>query len=130
MKKILVIDDEEQIRELLVAILEREGFEVTLATNGDEATRLLRKFLPDLVITDLIMPGKEGLETIMELRRSHPGLPVIAISGGGRNGTGDYLKLAKGLGAKATVSKPFRRDEILEAVRGALGGDSVATEPV
>src|SRR5688572_234064 len=86
MQRILVIDDDEQVRALLYEILDRAGFKVVEATNGVEGLKLYRAQPADLVITDLIMPEKEGVETILELRREFPDVRVVAISGGGRNG--------------------------------------------
>ena len=117
MKHILVIDDDESIRNLLKAILEREGYEVSAAADGKEATRLFRRKQPDLIITDIIMPGQEGLKTISDLRREHPDIGIIAISGGGRYGPGDYLEVASALGADQTFAKPFERLELVKAVR-------------
>jgi DNA-binding NtrC family response regulator len=121
MKRVLIIDDDEQLRALLHEILERAGFAVMEAANGSEGLKLFRTDPADLVITDLIMPEKEGVETILELRREFPDARVIAISGGGRNGSASYLPIAARLGARRTVAKPFSRQEILEAVRDALG---------
>lgn len=121
MKRVLVIDDDEQLRALLSQILERAGYEVNEASNGSEGLALFKGKQADLVITDLIMPGKEGIETIIEMRREFPHVRLIAISGGGRKGPGDYLAMAKQLGASKTVCKPFSRDEILQAVRETIG---------
>ncbi len=120
MPRVLVIDDDEQVRALLYEILDRAGFEVIEATNGGEALQLYRTRPTDLVITDLIMPEKEGVETILELRREFPQARVIAISGGGRNNSRDYLPIARQLGARHTLAKPFSRQEILDAVRDTL----------
>jgi DNA-binding response OmpR family regulator len=120
MYRILVIDDDEQIRALLSQMLERAGYQVVEAANGDEGLRLFRTQSADLVITDLIMPEKEGIETILELRREFPQVQVIAISGGGKYNPRDYLPIARQLGACATISKPFSRQEILDAVQAAL----------
>ena len=120
MKRVLIIDDDEQLRALLHEILERAGFAVIESANGVEGLRLFRNDLADLVITDLIMPDKEGVETILELRREFPEARVIAISGGGRNGSANYLPIAARLGARRTVTKPFSRQEILDAVRETL----------
>ncbi|MCH8154484.1 MAG: response regulator [Proteobacteria bacterium] len=78
---------------------------------------------PDLIITDIIMPEKEGVETIIALRRADPDLPIIAISGGGRLDATDFLTMAGKLGARRTLSKPFRRDQLLEAVGECLAED-------
>jgi CheY-like chemotaxis protein len=120
MQRVLIIDDDEQVRALLYEILERAGFAVIEAINGAEGLKLYRSQPTDLVITDLIMPEKEGVETILELRREFPDARVVAISGGGRNGGRDYLLIAAQLGARRTVAKPFSRQDILDAVRGAL----------
>jgi len=120
MKKILVIDDEASIRSLLAKILEREGFFVITASDGREGMKLVNTGPVDLVITDLIMPEKEGVEVILELRKEHPDIPVIAISGGGRNSPESYLKMAKLLGASAVLEKPVQKDIFMDSVRKAL----------
>ena len=120
MQRVLVIDDDEQVRALLYEILDRAGFQVMEASNGVEGLKLYRSQPADLVITDLIMPEKEGVETIMELRSQFPNARIIAISGGQRAGGRDYLPIAARLGARRTVAKPFSRQEILEAVRESL----------
>ena len=120
MQRILVIDDDEQMRALLRDILERAGYEVTEAQHGLEGLKLFRARPADLVVTDLIMPEKEGVETILELRAEYPEVPIIAVSGWGRNGPRDYLEIAARLGARRTVAKPFTRQEILAAVQQSL----------
>ena len=120
MPKILVIDDDEQVRALLYEILDRAGFEVVEAANGLEGVNAYRRAPTDLIITDLIMPEKEGVETILELRGEFPSVRIVAISGGGRNGAQDYLSIAARLGARRVVAKPFSRQEILDAVQAAL----------
>ncbi len=120
MPRVLVIDDDEQVRALLFEILDRAGFDVVEASNGAEGLVCYRAQPADLVITDLIMPEKEGVETIIELRREFPAARIIAISGGGRNAGRDYLQIAAQLGARQTVSKPFTRQQILDAVRETL----------
>ena len=120
MQRILIIDDDEQVRALLFEILERAGFEVVEAANGAEGVRLYREKPAELVITDLVMPEKEGIETILDLRREFPNVRIIAISGGGRSGGRDYLSIASQLGARRTVAKPFSRQEIIDAVQHTL----------
>jgi CheY-like chemotaxis protein len=120
MKRILIIDDDEQMRALLSDILEHAGYGVTEASNGKEGLERFQADPADLVITDLIMPEKEGVETILELRRQRPEARIIAISGGGRGGACDYLSIAARLGVRRTVAKPFTRHEILEAVSAGL----------
>ncbi len=120
MTRILVIDDDDRFRSMLEQMLTKAGYEVATAANGHAGLQLQRAAPAALVITDLIMPEKEGMETIMELRRSFPAVRIIAISGGGRHGTQDFLPVAAKLGAARTLAKPFTRDELLEAVRAAL----------
>jgi YesN/AraC family two-component response regulator len=91
------------------------------AGNGTAATQLLRQQAVDLVITDIFMPEKEGIETILELRTRWPDLKIIAISGGGGQHGVDYLAAAEQLGAIRSMGKPFRREELLAVVRAALG---------
>ena len=120
MKKILIIDDEPHILLMLKKMLERSGYEIELATNGVEGIELFKKIKPDLVITDIIMPETEGIETIMELQRDFPDVKIIAISGGGHNIAENYLYLAKSLGVQRTFAKPIERDELLKAVSELL----------
>ena len=117
---ILVIDDDETIRALLRTILEREGYRVVDAPDGGSGIRRYQESPTDLVITDLIMPGKEGIETIRDLRREFPHVKIIAVSGGGRIGPNSYLKMAKGVGALRTLSKPFDRTVLLKAVEEVI----------
>ena len=120
MARILIIDDEVQILNMLRQMLEGEGYEVVEAPDGKEGLKLYRKNPTDLIITDLIMPEKEGIETIQELTQDFPNIKIIAMSGGGRVGPGDYLHLAKMLGAQHTFAKPIEREELLKAVRELL----------
>jgi len=121
MARILIIDDENEIRGLYRRILESAGHEVTEAGDGDEGIRLYREMRHDLVITDIIMPEKEGIETIMDLCRDFPDTKIIAISGGGQAMPGSTcLNLAKRLGAASTLAKPFSKQELLEAVEAVL----------
>ncbi|MBU0730827.1 MAG: response regulator [Proteobacteria bacterium] len=120
MARILIADDDVQVRTMLREMLERAGYEVDEAADGAKAMKLFRENPYDLVITDIIMPEKEGIETIMELRRDYPNLTIFAISGGGRVGPDNYLKLAQKIGARKTFTKPFDRTELLGAVAEAL----------
>lgn len=117
---ILVIDDEPQLRGMVKQMLEQEGYAVVEAHNGDEGLRVFRQSPADVVITDIVMPEKEGIETIRELRRDFPGVKIIAMSGGGRLDSGEYLHFALKLGAARILRKPFRRQELLETVRAVL----------
>jgi DNA-binding response OmpR family regulator len=121
-KRILVIDDDQSIRRTLAIALGNAGYQVLEAENGDEAMRLWREQGADLVITDLHMPDKNGLEVIMELRALSRSTPIIAMSDGGRTMQLGLLGDAKTLGAVRTVAKPFRLEEMLAAVGEQLGG--------
>jgi CheY-like chemotaxis protein len=121
MAHILLVDDNADLLKLQSEFLRCSGHHVKTASNGNEAISLTKDHRFDLVITDLIMPEKEGIETILELRRSYPGIKIIAISGGGRAGARDHLAIAKGVGALHTLAKPFSGPELLEVVTYALG---------
>ena len=120
MSSILVVDDDTQVLELMSEMLTLEGHAVTAANNGVEAEDKFVNEHFDLVITDLIMPEREGLETIMRLRKCTSMLPIIAISGGGRIGADDYLESAAQLGANATIAKPFNRSDLVSTVSELL----------
>ncbi len=102
-------------------MLKRAGHEVVEAPDGIEGIRLYREKQPHLVITDIVMPKKEGLETILDLRREDPQVKIIAISGGGRIGPESYLDIAEGFGANHILTKPFSNKELLEAIHDLLG---------
>ena len=120
MFSILVIDDEKMTREMLCHALEMQGYAVREASNGEEALRMTREAPSPLVITDLIMPEKEGLETIMELRKQYPDTKIIAISGGGAAGDMNFLEAAGKLGAQATLQKPFELSHLFSTVKSLL----------
>ena len=124
MARILIIDDDDQFRRMLRNMLERAGHEVGEAPDGNVGIRFYRENHSDLVITDLIMPEKEGLETIQELRRDFQDIKIIAISGGGQFGPENYLYLAKKLGAHRTFTKPIEREALLGAVKDLSEGNS------
>src|SRR5687767_10081306 len=117
MATILLVDDDEQLRPMLKMVLERAGHVVNEAGNGKEALMSYSRQQTELVVTDLVMPDKEGLETIIELRRAHPGLKIIAMSGGGRTGASNYLELAVKFGANHILNKPFSNQELLDGVK-------------
>jgi DNA-binding response OmpR family regulator len=120
MAVILLVDDDDQFRDMVKSMLERQGHEVETAGNGNEAMKRYRTRPPDLVITDLIMPDKDGLETIRELRRHDAHVRIIAMSGGGRTSPATYLKMASDMGAAMILAKPFSNQQLSEAVRTAL----------
>jgi DNA-binding response OmpR family regulator len=126
-KVVLVIDDEQLIRLQVRTALETEGFVVHEAANGNEGLTRIALVVPDVVITDILMPDKEGIETILELRRRYPTIRIIAISGGGRTGNKDFLRTAKHLGADRTLAKPFALGALLRLVREVLAEAEDAT---
>ncbi len=125
MKKILIIDDDEQIRTLLTQMLVKEGFETRDAPDGRKGLELYRESRADIVITDILMPEREGLETIMELKKMDPEVKIIAISGGGMINAEFYLQFAKEFGALRTIQKPFGRKEILETIRKLIPNEEI-----
>ena len=125
MTKVIIIDDEEDIRIVLKEIFVRAGFDVAVASNGDDGLNLLREQGADLVITDIIMPGSDGVETAYDIRMEFPKTKIIVMSGGGNAAslgyepaaitTSAYLASAAAVGADLTLTKPFDRDELLKA---------------
>jgi DNA-binding response OmpR family regulator len=107
---------------MLRQVLERAGYEVIEARDGEEGVRYFHAFAIDLVITDVLMPGKRGLDAIIELRSKVPDVKIIAISGGGYLGDLSFLEAAKQVGARSALQKPFELRELLEAVREAIDG--------
>jgi DNA-binding response OmpR family regulator len=127
MTKILVIDDDTIVRNTIIQILEDESYEVLSAEDGIRGMALFRSEQPDLVITDIIMPEQEGIQTITEMRKTKPDAKIIAMSGGGRIGNTDFLKIALVLGAMNVIPKPFDPDELLMIVSACLAGHGRAT---
>jgi DNA-binding response OmpR family regulator len=119
-RRILVIDDDSGVRASLREILEERGYEVVLAENGAQGIIAFRQTRPDLVITDIVMPVKEGFQTIQELRRERPEVRIIAISGGARLGRHDFLDIARQLGVWDVAAKPFDPDDLVARVERCL----------
>ena len=120
MKTILVIDDNEDILQLIYRLLVRSGFQVVTAHNGTKGLKEYYSSAPNLVITDIVMPEKDGLEVIMELSSLEPKPKIIALSGGGRVEPDTYLCLAENLGAHRILEKPFHPEELVDAVKELL----------
>lgn len=118
--RILVVDDDEAIRQLQTTYLRRVGYEVSSVQDGASALRFLVDEKVDLVITDIVMPGSDGVELIRGLRKEYPELNIIAMSGGGAMSSHLLLHIARSLGVGRTLAKPFGLDELLHAVRAAL----------
>jgi DNA-binding response OmpR family regulator len=117
---VLVVDDDVMVLQALTIMLEDRGFKVLTAVDGVQGLRLYRQHRPDLVLTDIIMPEKEGIALTRELRREFPDARIVAMSGGGRVGKSDYVAIATALGADAGLYKPFDDDELVATLRTVL----------
>jgi len=120
MKKILIIDDEAPVRRVLKKLFERNNYDILEANNGNKGIKLFKEQHPDLIISDLIMPEKEGLETIQELKKLDPDAKIIAISGGGKGDADTYLDLASMVGAVRTFNKPVDNEILLSTIKELL----------
>jgi len=127
MKKVIIIDDEEDIRIVLQEVFKRAGFEVAVASSGSEGLDLIREQGADLVITDIIMPDTDGVETAYDIRMEFPKTKIIVMSGGGNTAPLDYepgaikttayLASASAIGADMTLTKPFDREQVIAMAR-------------
>ena len=121
MARVLIIDDEQLLREMLQQMLDLEGYETFTAADGNEAIKVFNECNPDVVVTDIIMPEKEGLEIIQILRSKKPTIKILAISGGSYNiNVSDILKMAKALGADQALSKPIRKKEFVQIIKNLV----------
>ena len=120
LKRVLVIDDEALARELIRRILEKEGYEIAEAVNGEQGVESFKSRPCDLVITDLVMPVKDGINTILEIRQLVPDLPILAVSGGGAIAKERYLNAAGYIDGVTTLAKPFTRQQLVDAVAFCL----------
>ncbi len=118
---VLLVDDDAMVMGAVTMLLEDHGFTVIPAGNGIEALRLYREHKPDLVLTDIIMPEKEGIALIRELRQEFPEARIVAMSGGGRIGNSDYVTIAMALGADAGLNKPFDDDQLMKTIGTLIG---------
>jgi CheY-like chemotaxis protein len=119
---ILLVEDEADLRDVLREFLQHTGYTVHAVAHGRAAIQHLAKNAPRLVVTDIFMPEADGFELLSELRRSHPQIPVVAMSGSMLGDTKLYLNTARYLGAQSTLAKPFALREFLAAVQAAIGG--------
>jgi CheY-like chemotaxis protein len=133
MARILVIDDDGLVRDSLRAVLQLEGHTVLVAADGDEGLRQCREQAIDLVLCDIFMPGREGIETVKEIRRMTADLPIVTMTGGARvvpsasdRGQTDYLQMSRLVGATATITKPFRHRELIALIDRCLERPSSA----
>lgn len=127
MARILLIDDDNGLRSVLAKALGHAGHEVIQASDGKRGCEIFRVTPFDLVITDLVMPVQEGVETIVQLRRENPQVPIIAISGGLTN-SALYLNMAHKIGARKVLGKPFAPSELIAAVNEVLGTEKPAAD--
>jgi len=123
MARVIVIDDQEPIRRIVRRALENDGHEVFEASDGEVGMELLERAPADVVITDIFMPGMDGIQTLREIRKRFPAIKVIAMSGGDSTGLLDLRQDAELLGALKSIQKPFNAREIVALVRGVLGGE-------
>jgi CheY-like chemotaxis protein len=123
MARILVIDDDPAMLRLIQRVLTRAGHEVELAKDGVEGLTLFSTGEFSVVVTDVLMPNQDGIETIRELRRQAPEIKIIAVSGGGIANTAIFLKIARDLGADSILAKPFQLDDLLQLVGTATAQD-------
>jgi len=122
MAQILVIDDNEQFRDVIREMLSRAGYDVLVASDGKKGTNLYREKKPDLVITDVIMPEKDGAEVIFDLKKEFPDIKIIVMSGGGKGDAQDYLdSITLYSNVKHAFKKPFAMDELIKAVKEEIG---------
>lgn len=127
--KVLLIEDADDLRQTLEYGLQKHGYIVKSLPDGRDAVEIIGEFCPDIVVTDIIMPNKEGIELIHELHNSAPALPIIAISGGGQIPRNDILNYAKAFGVRRSLAKPFQIKELARAVAEVLAEPSTA-EPI
>jgi DNA-binding response OmpR family regulator len=117
-----IVDDDAGMRDSLVTLLGAYGFQVLAASDGVRALQVVRESAPRVVLTDILMPGQDGMETIKEMKRMHPDVKIIAMSGGGEIDNMDYLDYARMLGADATINKPADIDELVQLLGSLLRG--------
>lgn len=129
MPLILIIDDDAVVRETMSRVLKQGGYEVASAPDGTIGVQLYQTLQPDLVVTDILMPEREGIETILDIRRLNPDAPILAISGGGHFMSSDVLHLAAQFGAEATLAKPFNHRQLLTQVKECLSHGTPPHQP-
>lgn len=118
---VLVVDDDVMVLQALEILLEEHGFQVHTAVDGIHGLRQYRRYRPDVVVTDIIMPEKEGIALIRDLRHEFPSAKIVAMSGGGRIGNSDYVTIATALGANVGLQKPFDDDQLVDTLRMLVG---------
>lgn len=116
--KIVIIDDDRLVRDTLLNYLDDGDFDAVGAVDGQKGLELVAEINPEVVVTDILMPNKEGMETISELKRTYPEIRIVAMSGQNWSGFTSYLDMASRLGAHAVLSKPFSRKDFIETIKG------------
>jgi DNA-binding response OmpR family regulator len=124
MNSVLVIDDDPVIRSVVQHVLEKNGFQVATADDGQSGLSRFAELNPDLVIVDILMPGKEGIATILELREANPNARILAMTGGGNFAAGDVLRIAELLGADNSIEKPFAPKALVTIVERCLASQA------
>lgn len=122
MANILLVEDDDLVRDMLVQTLQRASHQVQSASDGEEATEILKRSSPDIMVTDIIMPKKSGITLISEVKNKHPEMEIIAISGGGRLDPTGYLDLSESIGATVSFEKPIDKSALLMAIDLLLQG--------
>jgi two-component system, chemotaxis family, chemotaxis protein CheY len=120
MSSILVVDDDPAVCLLVQHVLERRGFDVSTASDGQSGLSRFAELNPDLVIIDILMPGKEGIATILEMRETRPEARILAMTGGGSFAAGEVLRIAELIGADNGLKKPFAPTELIATVERCL----------
>jgi DNA-binding response OmpR family regulator len=120
MVHVLLIEDDELVRNMLQTALHQAGYDVTLAGNGREGLRKFAERRPDIIVTDIIMPEQEGIETILAIRKLDQAVPIIAMSGGSSLGAVDFLDAARSFGASRILTKPFSPKDLIAALKDCL----------
>lgn len=121
-RRILIIDDDAAVRDTIGQILGERGYEVLIAENGQRGLAIFRADRPDLIVTDIVMPVMEGLQTIKEIRRERPDMKIVAVSGGSRGSRHNFLEIARELGAWDVIVKPFDPDDFVDCIDRCFGG--------
>lgn len=122
---VLVIEDDRQLLQAMAQAFTRSGAQVFTAANGAQGLRCFLAQGPDVVVTDIIMPEREGIETILAMKSARPDTPILAVSGGGQTPAHEFLTLAKSLGADAVLAKPFRARQLVDAAHELLAPSSI-----
>lgn len=125
MASILLVEDDELVRDMLAQVLTRANHTVLTACDGEDATEQLKHHKPDIMVTDIIMPKKSGINLISEVHQRHPNMEIIAISGGGRLDPAGYLDLSENIGAAVSFEKPVDNTALLMAIDLLLHGKKI-----